>query len=182
MPRCRRDPVDAERGGNRIDGALGRPEIEPAVAAEKIFRVEIAEHEIGVGDGRAGTALAVTRRSRDRPGAFRPDMQDTPGSTRAIEPPPAPMLAISRLFNAMRWPPILRFMTSAASLSATRLISVEVPPMSNGIRSWYPDQAGGMDAAGNPAGRSRQHGPRRQPSGLGDRRDAAMRLDDQGGP
>ena len=45
-----------------------------------------------------------------------------------------------------------------------------------------PDQAGGIDAAGDPAGRSRQHGAGREPSGLGDRRDAAMRLDDQGRP
>ena len=71
--RCRASAATA------VDGALGRPEIEPAVAAEKIFRVEIAEHEIGVGHGGARY-----RPGRNTPvpagaGAFRPDMQDTPG-------------------------------------------------------------------------------------------------------
>ncbi len=66
-------------GGNRIDGALGGRQVEPAVAAEEIVRVEIAEHEVGVGDGRLGAALAVAGRSRHRAGAFRPDMQDAAG-------------------------------------------------------------------------------------------------------
>ena len=37
-----------------------------------------------------------------------------------------------------------------------------------------------MHTAGNAAGRAGQHGPGRQSARLGDRRDAAMRLDDQG--
>ena len=39
-----------------------------------------------------------------------------------------------------------------------------------------------MDAAGDAAGRPRQHPAGGEPPGLGDRRDPAMRLDDQGGP
>ena len=49
------------------------------------------------------------------------------------------------------------------------------------IPALLPSKAGRQGpAAGDPAGRSRQHGAGREPSGLGDRRDAAMRLDDQG--
>ena len=73
------EPVDAERGGDSIDRALGQPCIEPPFAAEEIRRVEIAEHQIGVGDGRLAAALAVAGRARHRAGALRPDMQDAAG-------------------------------------------------------------------------------------------------------
>src|SRR5207248_1661727 len=75
----RGEPVDAERAGDLVYGALGRARIETPLAAEKIFRVEIAEHQVRVGDGRFGAALAVAGRARHRPGAFRPDMQDAAG-------------------------------------------------------------------------------------------------------
>ncbi len=71
--RCQAAPAIA------IDGALGRRDVEPAVAAEEIVRVEIAEHEVGVGHGRLGAALAVAGRPRHRAGALRPDMQDAAG-------------------------------------------------------------------------------------------------------
>ena len=45
---------------------------------------------------------------------------------------------MSRLFSAMRWPPMLRSLTSAASPSTIRQMSVLVPPMSNGIRLALP--------------------------------------------
>ena len=157
-------------------------EIEPAVAAEKIFRVEIAEHEIGVGHGGAGTALAVTGRSRQRPGAFRPDMQDAAG----IDPRDrAAAGADARNVQAVQRDAVA---ADFAVHDQRRLAVRHQADIGRGAahverdQVLYPDQAGGMDAAGDPAGRSRQHGPRRQPSGLGDRRDAAMRLDDQGRP
>ncbi len=40
-------------------------------------------------------------------------------------------------------------------------------------------EPGGVDAAGDPAGRPRQHPADGEPARLGDRRDPAMRLDDQ---
>src|SRR5207248_10948136 len=73
------EPVDTERGRNPIDRALRQADIEPPLAAEEIFRVEIAEHQVGVGDGRLAAVLAVAGRARHRAGAFRPDMQDAAG-------------------------------------------------------------------------------------------------------
>src|SRR5205085_6337384 len=75
----RGEPVDAEPGGDTVDGALGQALVETARAAEKIRRVEIAEHKVGVGDGWLGAALAVAGRPRRGAGAFRPDMQDAAG-------------------------------------------------------------------------------------------------------
>ena len=53
--------------------------VEPAVAAEEIVGIEIAEHQVGVGDGRAVAAVAVAGGARHRAGALRPDMQDAAG-------------------------------------------------------------------------------------------------------
>src|SRR5439155_22911439 len=66
----------AERLGNPIDRQLRRGTVEQAAAAEEIRRGEIAEHQIGVGDGRLIAALAITGRPRHRTGAVRADMQD----------------------------------------------------------------------------------------------------------
>ena len=46
----------------------------------------------------------------------------------------------------------------------------------------FAEQPRGIDAAGDPAGRAGEHGTSGQPARLVDRRDPAMRLDDQGRP
>ena len=70
------DSLDTELGGDAINRPLGRGGVELARAAEEIRRVEIAEHEVGVGDGGGLAALAVAGRPRHRAGALRADMQD----------------------------------------------------------------------------------------------------------
>ena len=80
MPRCRRDPVDAERGGDRIDGALGRRRGRAAGRR----RGNCPGRDSRARDWRRSrsrcvAALAVAGRSRHRAGAFRPDMQDAAG-------------------------------------------------------------------------------------------------------
>ena len=78
-----RDPL-AER-------ALRRREIEPHLAAEETIGAEPAEHEIGVGDGRLGAAVAVADRPRLRRRRFRgPTRSAPPVPTRAMLPPPVP--------------------------------------------------------------------------------------------
>ena len=62
-----------------VDGRLGGRTVEPAPPAEKGRRVEIAEHQIGVGHRRGTAAVAVAGRARNRTGALRPDMQDAAG-------------------------------------------------------------------------------------------------------
>ncbi|MEJ0070907.1 MAG: hypothetical protein WDO24_21665 [Pseudomonadota bacterium] len=58
----------------RHGSAHGRT-IERHFAAQEKIRVEIAEHQIGIRDGRLGTAASVTGRPRFRAGAVRPDLQ-----------------------------------------------------------------------------------------------------------
>jgi hypothetical protein len=58
-----------------------------------------------------------------------------PESIDAIEPPPAAMLDMSRLRNAMRWPASPPSADSDIAPSAIREMSVEVPPMSKATRS-----------------------------------------------
>ena len=82
------DPVDAARRGEPVDPELrsdtvdrgfgGRP-VETAPAAEKARRIEIAEHEIGVGDRRGRAAGAIAGGAGDGAGALWADMQDAAG-------------------------------------------------------------------------------------------------------
>ena len=44
-------------------------------AADQLRRVDVAEHDIGVCDGRLAAALVVADRARRRAGAHRPDLQ-----------------------------------------------------------------------------------------------------------
>ena len=65
-------------------------------AAEEERRVEVAEHQVGVGDGRLGAAAAVAGGpgigARAAPGRR---SSSPSASTRAIEPPPAPISIMS---------------------------------------------------------------------------------------
>ena len=57
-----------------------------------------------------------------------------PLSTRAIEPPPAPMLAMSRLLSAIVWPATRRPFARLGRPATISEMSVLVPPISNGIK------------------------------------------------
>src|SRR5690349_4705253 len=68
------EPLDPEPGGDTVDGALGGGGVELACATEEIRRIEIAEHEVGVGYSGGLAALAVAGRTRQGAGALRADM------------------------------------------------------------------------------------------------------------
>ena len=79
------DPEDADRDLLRLhpellahlrERAQRELPVELHPAAEKRARVEIAEHEVGVGDGRVRPAEPVARRPGVRAGALRPDSQE----------------------------------------------------------------------------------------------------------
>ena len=57
------------------DGAAGRVGVERHLAAEEERRVEPAQRQVRVGDGRGGAAQAVARRARPGPRAARADAQ-----------------------------------------------------------------------------------------------------------
>ena len=175
-------PVDRRarrRADRRAASAAARSSC--ALPPRKCAGIEIAEHQVGVGHGRLACRRGRSRRARAprrrSPARHAGCRRHRPG---AIEPPPAPRLAMSRLFSAMRWPPTPRPLTSAGSPSTIRQMSVLVPPMSNGIRLSLPEQPRGVDGCR----RRRRPGrtaraPAASRAGFGDRRDAAMRLDDQ---
>ena len=82
-----RDLVHAPGGADRIessgprdvrlDGGACRIRIEAHLAAEKELGVEVAEHHVRVGQGRAGAALCVAGGPGVRPRALRPDPNET---------------------------------------------------------------------------------------------------------
>ena len=106
------------------------------------------------------------RRGRSRPGRARrrrfagPTCSTPPASTRAIEPPPAPMLTMSRLWQGN---PLAgdaaRSEAICALPSTTSETSVLVPPMSNGMRLALAEEARRMPAAGDAAGRPESTAP-----------------------
>ena len=78
-------------------------------AAEEVPRIEIAEDEVGVGDGRRRAALAVARRARVGARALRSDVQDAArrhARDRAAARRPA--YRMSRLGSATFWPATAR--------------------------------------------------------------------------
>jgi hypothetical protein len=178
----RGEPVDPELGRDTVNRSFGRRSVETAPAAEKARRIEIAEHEIGVGNGRSGAAGAVAGGSRDGAGALRTDMQDAagvdPGDRAAARPDTGDVEAVQRD----------RVPGDAAAGDEGRVAADDQRDVGAGAAHVERDQtlffheARGMDAAGYAAGRARQHGSGRHAPGLGDRHDAAVRLNDQGRP
>jgi hypothetical protein len=75
----RGEPIDAERGGDAVDCHFGGRPIKAAPAAEKARRIQISEHQIGVGDRRLVAAAPVAGGPGNRAGAFRTDMQNAAG-------------------------------------------------------------------------------------------------------
>ena len=94
--RCRHR-LDTERLGDPgDDGATRRLDIELEAAAEQLGR-QMAEHEMRIGDGRLDAAAAVAAGAGIGAGALRTDDQRAGPATRAIEPPPAPMVTMSTI-------------------------------------------------------------------------------------
>ncbi len=68
--------ADAHRVGDLLpDGSLGLVAVQRHPTAVVGLRVDVAEHHVGVGDGRLGTALVVAGRPGVRAGAARPDVE-----------------------------------------------------------------------------------------------------------
>ena len=82
--------AEAERLGDlRFDRLARAVKIELHLAAEKAIGRQPAEHEIAVGHGRLGAALAVADRARRAPALSGPT-RSAPASMRAMLPPPVP--------------------------------------------------------------------------------------------
>ena len=176
------NPIDAELDGDGVDRRLGRQAVEPAAPAEKAFRIEIAKHQIGVGHGRRAAAVTVTGGTRNRPDALRADMQDPAGidprdrsaagtNTGDVEAVERDRLAGDPAGSRQARPAI----DDQRDVGA-RPAHVE----RDQVALVY--QPRGIDAAGDTARRSREHGTGGEPARLVDRSNPAMRLDDQSRP
>src|SRR4029078_7022062 len=74
--------LHAEPGAERAHHPMSRLAVEFEIAPDKIIRVEIAEHDTRVGQGRLSAAGSVAGWSGHRASALRADMQ----TVRTIEP------------------------------------------------------------------------------------------------
>ena len=104
MPSAMRSRESPSSCRERDRGRLGRCAVELAAAGERTLGIEPAEHEIGVRHGGLGAASPHRRRGRAGRRRFAGRHRARREAPRAIEPPPAPMLMMSRLRSAIRWP------------------------------------------------------------------------------
>ena len=74
MPVAHRSSSRPKPSGQGTDAAPGRLDVERDLAAEQV-RGDAAEHDVGVGDGRLGAALAVAERAGVGAGRLRPDLE-----------------------------------------------------------------------------------------------------------
>ena len=138
--------------------------IERQAAAGEARRVDPAEHDVGIGDGRRAAAAAVAGRARAR--SRRSPARPRSGAShraRAIEPPPAPISTIS--ITGMRsgrplpltkraWRSTSKLRAVSGRKSSIRQILAVVPPMSNDSTRSSPHSA-----AIRPPGSRRRPGP-----------------------
>ena len=145
----------------------------------KLSSLEMAEHEVAVGDGRHRR-----RRANSRPGPasrrrFRGPTLSTPKrSTLAMVPPPALTVLMSIIGTARSRPSIL------PRLAIERLAVLDQRHVAGGAAHVEGDDvleaghAAGIGAGGDAAGRAGQHGGDGLARGGGEGRHAAVRLHD----
>ena len=142
MPAAASSARQIQRRGDAVDRGLRRRAVERTLAAHEGGRIEIAEHDIGVGDGRG----------RRRHCRSRPD----PGSSPRFPARPAACGCHRRWQSNRRRPRCSQCRGCAARCAGPRACRrptarpvrprsakcrCEVPPMSNGTRSGMPSRS-----------------------------------------
>ena len=87
--------VERSSGTDVFDHRSARRAIEPHGTAGERRRVDTTEHEISIGHGRLRAAATVAAGPGSEPALSGPTAMRRSVSTRAIEPPPAPISTIS---------------------------------------------------------------------------------------
>jgi len=176
---CGHHAFYAQFARDRIDDALSRPLVEAHPAAQKTFRIEEAENQIGIRHRRFRAAAAIAGRPRLRAGAFGAHMQQAAiidtrnrAATRANA---GNVEALQRYALACESPVgrdgrLAAYHQRDVRGGAAHVERDEVP---------MAEQARSILAAGNATRGSRKHAAGRQPNGLGYGRHTAVRLDDQ---
>ena len=178
----RGDAIHLQRVRKPIHRLLRSATVERAGAAEEVVRIEIAEHEVGIRHCRFATTLAVARRPRHRSCAFRTDMQDAArvdtadraaagaqaDDVEAVQRQPMPADAPSAHQRGLAVDDQADIRAGAAHVERDQVVAVE--------------QSRRITAARDTAGGTRQHAAGGHARRFDDRRDTAMRLDDQDRP
>ena len=173
---------DAEPFGDRVHRAGRGLFVEPLPAPEETLRVEVSEHEVGVGHGGRGSAPTVTGRPGIGAGAPRAHVQHparvdvgnraSPGAdARDVETVQRDALA--------GHPPVGRhggFAVHDEGHVRARAAHVE----GNQVRML--ENAACVARRGHAAGRAREDAARGEPDRVSDRRETAVRLHDEHGP
>ena len=132
--------------------ALGRLASSSSAARERRVGVEVAEHEVRVGDRRLLAAVAVARGPGPGARRARADAQRAAGVAQAIDPPPAPTVCRSSIGSATGRSPTRRPARLAHRPPSMTQTSHDVPPMSK-------HSASGSPAAAPPRPRPRRRRP-----------------------
>ena len=115
-------------------------------SAQEITGVEVAQHQVGVGDRGLDTAKAVAGGARDAPALRGPTWGTPPESIQAILPPPAPTSARSTTGILIGWP-VLRPPILTRPPTRKSLVMLGWPPRITPLWRWchpyrrkrYPD-------------------------------------------
>ncbi len=134
----------------RSSAARRGGDVEATEAGQVGRRRDPPEHHIGVGDGGRGATPAVARGAGNRPALSGPTTSAPPGSSRATDPPPAPMVRIASDGRRTGSPATRRVPVGAGTPPCTRHTSVLVPPMSNATASPKPHARATAAAARTP--------------------------------
>ena len=181
-PLRRGHAADAEPRGEGVHRTGGGLCVEPLPAAEETYRVEEAEHEVGVGHGRCGSAPPVAGRPRVGAGAGRADVQHAArvdagdgaapgadaGDVEAVQGDPVagdPPIGGDR---GLALHDERQVGAGAAHVEGDEVAVIEDPAR--------------MACRRHPAGRSREHPAGGEPDRIGHGRESAMRLHDQHRP
>ncbi len=169
---------EVQRARDGIDGRFAGGAIEFSLAAEKIIGVEIAEQEIGVGDGRGRAALAIAGRAGDCARAFRADTK-----ARRIDPRDRSAAgADAGDVEAAQRDALASEATLGGELCLAACDQRDVGRGAAHVernKVGNAEQPGGTARTGDAAGWTRQHGRDRQPRCFRNRRHAAMRENDE---
>ena len=178
---CGQDALGAEGLGDPVHRPLGGGPVEPRPPAEEVAGIEVAEDEVRVGDGHRRAPLPVAGRTRIGARALRPDAED-PARVDARDraaPGPDRHDVQARERDLLAGHPAVAREVSLAPLDQ-RDVGAR-PAHVEGDEVPLAEEARRVAAARHPAGRSRQHGAGGQADGVDDRRDPAVRLDDEDG-
>ena len=181
------DPDDTERRFRHVQPQRLRRAARSAAAAragsmrdavaEQRMRIEIAEHDVRVGDRRLQSRPCRSRPARARPRRCPARPRGRRVRAARCEPPPAPIDCTASIGWRSGRSPVMRSSAISATPSTIRQTSVVVPPMSNVSTRLRSSARARRDRGGDAGGRAGHRHHDRPLLGGGDRDHAAGRVE-----